>query len=91
MFDDDNDPPNRPGAFADEDSVTLRLEVDSALAALPENIRDAVVLRFVFDLDYAQIAEVLGVPLGTVKTWLRRGRMQMMSMLGESRERGGGV
>ncbi len=91
VFDDDNDPPNRPGAFADEHSVTQRLDVESALAALPENVHDAVVLRFVLDMDYAQIADELGVPLGTVKTWLRRGRMQLMSLLGESREGGSGV
>lgn len=91
VFDDDNEPPNRPGAFADEDSVVQRQQIDSALAALPENVHDAVVLRFVFDMDYAQVAEELGVPLGTVKTWLRRGRMQLMSILGETREGGSGV
>lgn len=91
VFDDDNDLPRRPGAFADEDSTALRLDVESALAALPENVRDAVVLRFVFDMDYAQIADVLGVPLGTVKTWLRRGRIQLMSVLGETRGGGRGV
>lgn len=91
VFDDDNEPANRPGAFADANSVDQRLQIDSALAALPENVRDVVVLRFVFDMDYAQIADELALPLGTVKTWLRRGRMQLMSMLGESREGGRGV
>jgi RNA polymerase sigma-70 factor (ECF subfamily) len=91
VFGDDNDPPNLPGAYADESSVAQRLQIDSALAALPENVHDAVVLRFVLDMDYAQIADVLGVPLGTVKTWLRRGRMQLMSLLGESYEGGSGV
>lgn len=91
VYDDSDDPPSRPGTFAEPDSVALRLEVDSALAALPENIHDAVVLRFVLDMDYARIADALGVPLGTVKTWLRRGRMQLMSMLGESFEGDRGV
>jgi RNA polymerase sigma-70 factor (ECF subfamily) len=91
VFNDDNDPPNRPGSVADEHAVDQRMQIDSALAALPENIREVVVLRFIFDMDYAQIADELGMPLGTVKTWLRRGRMQLMSMLGESFEGGGGV
>ena len=91
LFDDTNDLPNRPGAFADDNSVALRLEVDAALTSLPQNVREAIVLRFVFDMDYAQIADTLGVPLGTVKTWLRRGRLQLISMLGETREGGSGV
>lgn len=84
---DDEEPQNPRGAFRDADSVADRLEIDAALATLPKNVHDAVVLRFVHDLEYSQIAEVLDVPLGTVKTWLRRGRADLMSMIGESAER----
>jgi RNA polymerase sigma-70 factor (ECF subfamily) len=55
-------------------SVADRLALDDALAALPEDYRGAVVLRDVGDLDYAEIADVLGVPVGTVKSRIARGR-----------------
>jgi RNA polymerase sigma-70 factor (ECF subfamily) len=47
-----------------------RLSIDAALADLPEDFRIAVVLRDVGDLDYAEIAETLGVPVGTVQSRL---------------------
>ena len=51
-----------------------RYQLDAALAALPEDFRVPVVLRDVADLDYADIAAVLDVPLGTVKSRIARGR-----------------
>ena len=45
-------------------SIADRLALDDALAALPEDYRSAVVLRDVGDLDYAEIAEVLDIPVG---------------------------
>jgi len=42
------------------------------LAALPRPYREAVVLRHVEDLPYAEVAEVLGQPVGTVKTHVHR-------------------
>lgn len=56
------------------DAVADRLTLDEAVAALPEEFRTAVVLRDVADLDYREIAEVLGVPVGTVKSRIARGR-----------------
>ena len=55
-------------------SIADRLALDDALAGLPEDYRSAVVLRDVGDLDYAEIADVLGVPVGTVKSRIARGR-----------------
>ena len=55
-------------------SVADRLALDEALGSLPEDYRSAVVLRDVGDLDYAEIADVLGVPVGTVKSRIARGR-----------------
>jgi len=43
------------------------------LAGLPGRYREAVVLRHVEDLPYAEVAEVLGQPVGTVKTHVHRG------------------
>lgn len=56
------------------DSIADRLAIDEALDALPEDFRTAVVLRDVGDLDYSEIAEVLEVPVGTVKSRIARGR-----------------
>jgi RNA polymerase sigma-70 factor, ECF subfamily len=71
------------------DGVVERLSIDDALAALPDDFRAAVVLRDVGDLDYAEIAEVLGVPVGTVKSRIARGRGQLADVLG-NREPGAG-
>jgi len=45
-----------------------------AIDALPADYRTAVVLSDIQDLRYAEIAEVLGIPEGTVKSRLFRGR-----------------
>jgi RNA polymerase sigma factor (sigma-70 family) len=50
-----------------------RGEVRAALAALPARQRQALVLRYWLDLPYAEIAEVMGVSVGTVKAALSRG------------------
>ena len=62
--------------------ITERDALDAALARLPEEFRVAVVLRDVGDLDYAEIAEVLGVPVGTVKSRIARGRAALAQSLG---------
>jgi RNA polymerase sigma-70 factor (ECF subfamily) len=54
--------------------VADRVTIDEALASLPPEFRAAVVLRDVCALDYAEIAEVLGVPPGTVRSRIARGR-----------------
>jgi RNA polymerase sigma-70 factor (ECF subfamily) len=59
-----------------------RLDIDAALATLPEDFRVAVVLRDVADLDYAEIAHQLDVPVGTVKSRIARGRALLVERLG---------
>jgi RNA polymerase sigma-70 factor, ECF subfamily len=61
--------------------VPERLAVDAALARLPEEYRAAVVLRDLCDLDYAEIAEVLGIPPGTVRSRIARARGQLAGLL----------
>ncbi len=58
-----------------------RLLLDDALERLPEDLRVAVVLRDVADLDYAEIAETLDVPIGTVKSRISRGRAALAALL----------
>ncbi|HEX2374634.1 MAG TPA: RNA polymerase sigma factor [Actinomycetota bacterium] len=55
------------------------------LAGLPQSQREAVVLRHVEGLAYAEVAEVLGRPVGTVKTHVHRGVRQLRVRL-EARE-----
>ena len=50
------------------------MAIDAALGGLPEEFRVAVVLRDVCDLDYAEIADTLDIPVGTVKSRIARGR-----------------
>ena len=59
------------------DQVADRMLVDEALADLPEDFRAAVVLRDLCQLDYAEIAEVLGIPPGTVRSRIARGRAHL--------------
>ena len=56
------------------DAVVARLDVDSALASLPDEFRTAVVLRDVCDLPYDEIADILQVPVGTVRSRIARAR-----------------
>jgi len=74
----------RPEASVDasDGAVVDRLALGPALAALPEDFRAAVVLRDIGDLDYAEIAEVLGVAVGTVKSRIARGRALLTKQLG---------
>jgi RNA polymerase sigma-70 factor (ECF subfamily) len=65
-----------------DDVVAARLDVDAALARVPEEFRAAVVLRDLCDLDYAQIAEVLELPPGTVRSRIARGRALLAAALG---------
>jgi RNA polymerase sigma-70 factor (ECF subfamily) len=63
------------------DIAAERLDLDRALAALPVDFRAAVVLRDLLGLDYAEIAEVLGIPAGTVRSRIARGRSQLARQL----------
>jgi RNA polymerase sigma-70 factor, ECF subfamily len=64
-----------------EDQVGDRLDLDGALAQLPTDFRAAVVLRDVCQLDYAEIAEVLGIPPGTVRSRISRGRVALADLM----------
>ena len=66
-----------------ESVVAARLDVDAALAALSPEFRAAVVLRDLCDLDYAEIAEILDVPMGTVRSRIARGRAAIADHLRE--------
>lgn len=52
-----------------------------ALEKLSPDLREAVVLRDLQDLDYVEVAQVLGVPEGTVKSRINRGRLELARVL----------
>jgi RNA polymerase sigma-70 factor, ECF subfamily len=75
-------PLDGPGAAPDPAArVATRVDVDAALARLPPEFRAAVVLRDLCGLDYAEIAEVLDIPPGTVRSRIARGRGQLADLL----------
>ncbi|MGH9286888.1 MAG: RNA polymerase sigma factor [Acidimicrobiales bacterium] len=71
-----------PPALPAVEVVADRLDIDAAVAQLPHDFRAAVVLRDLCDLDYAEIAHVLGIPPGTVRSRIARGRRQLADLLG---------
>ena len=59
----------------------LRDDVDRALAALPEHYRVVVIMADMEDLKYAEIAETLKIPIGTVRSRLARARAALQETL----------
>ncbi|MGE5828584.1 MAG: SigE family RNA polymerase sigma factor [Micromonosporaceae bacterium] len=55
-----------------------------ALRQLPETQRRALALHHLFDLPVDEVATEIGVPVGTVKSWLARGRTALAAALTES-------
>jgi RNA polymerase sigma-70 factor, ECF subfamily len=75
-----------------QDQVLARLGGEAILAALaevPENFREVVVLVDVGDFSYADAAEILGIPIGTVMSRLYRGRRLLKQRLAELAEQEG--
>jgi RNA polymerase sigma-70 factor (ECF subfamily) len=76
---------------ADPASGVLRAEAESdvraALATLPERTRTVLALRYYDNMEYATIAETMGLSLGNVKTLIHRGKLALAQKLID-RERG---
>ncbi len=61
--------------------LELRAKVQAALAKVSPELREAVILRDLEDLDYREIAEALAIPQGTVKSRISRGRSELARLL----------
>src|SRR5688500_569924 len=61
--------------------TTLDADLQAALDALPDVFREAVWLRDVEEFSYPEIAEMLGVPIGTVMSRISRGRRLLFDKL----------
>ena len=60
--------------------------VSQAIAHLPEAFREVIVLREIEELSYQDIADIAGVPIGTVMSRLARGRERLKALLANDRE-----
>lgn len=76
-----------PNKFSSpEEAVLARMpdeEVQPALESLPDEFRIAVILSDVDDFSYKEIAKILGIPLGTVRSRIFRGRRLLRQRLAE--------
>jgi len=73
------DPHPSPEAHAS--GMELKVRIQQALAQLSPELREAVILRDLEDMDYKEIAQVLRIPEGTVKSRISRGRGELARLL----------
>lgn len=69
------------GPGAEVETRERRELLQRGLDKLSPDLREAVVLRDLNDMDYDEIAQVLGVPQGTVKSRINRGRLELARVL----------
>ena len=79
---------SRPAA--DEDAVQKEsdAQIQKMISALPIKLRTAVVLRYVQDLSYQEVAQALGCSEGTVKSRLNRAHEKLRKIIGKSGQEG---
>jgi RNA polymerase sigma-70 factor (ECF subfamily) len=63
-------------------TIDARLSVQAALASLPLDQRAAISLCVAADYSHAEAAEILGLPLGTIKSHILKGRAKLNALLG---------
>ena len=74
-------PDTRPDPLEDLSRMRLRRELDAAIERLPDDYRELISLRHYGELPYEEIAEMKGMPLGTVKNKLFRARQALRDLL----------
>ncbi len=74
---------HQPTPEQDRERSEWRTEIESVVKCLPTVYRELILLRHTQDLSYDEIAEVLNLPLGTVKNRLFRAREMMREMFVE--------
>jgi len=63
------------------DMTLIEQYLQEALMKIPPSYREVIVMRDIQDLEYEEIAKVTGLPLGTVKSRINRGRLQLQELL----------
>lgn len=69
-------------------SAYMAEDIRDAINKLPEHHRSVVVLRYLQDFSYMEIADSLNLPINTVKSYLFRARQQLQTILGEYQKGG---
>jgi RNA polymerase sigma-70 factor (ECF subfamily) len=64
-----------------DEATALRLDLSKALAGLPDDYREAVVMHDLGGVPYEEIAAITEVPVGTVKSRISRGRRQLVRLM----------
>src|ERR1700729_592746 len=72
---------SKPSQETDVAGLELKARIQGALKQLPPELREAVILRDLEDMDYKEIAQVLRIPEGTVKSRISRGRGELARLL----------
>ena len=65
------------------DRQRTRVRIDAAIRALSPALREVIVLRELEELEYAQIAKIIAVPIGTVMSRLSRAREKLRTILSQ--------
>ena len=73
--------PGRQAHEAEREERVRRL-----LEALRPNYREVMTLRYLARLEYREIAERMGIPIGTVRTWLRRAKSESRALVSRDEE-----
>lgn len=81
----EHETPTEGGPPRIDEQISDRMVLDRALAELSEDFRAPVVLRDVLGFDYADIADTLGIPPGTVRSRIARGRKALAAALDGNR------
>lgn len=83
----DIDPPSdEPSPEAEVERNEMRAALEQALMTLPDDWRELVVLCDIHGMDYQEVAQATGLPLGTVKSRLSRARGRLREVIRDSRE-----
>jgi RNA polymerase sigma-70 factor (ECF subfamily) len=72
------DPPAVDHAFRD---VEIRDRLEKAIAQLPVDVRFLISARYFGDQQYQELAEILGIPIGTVKANLHRAKQRLRAIM----------
>ena len=75
-------PSNRPSPEAKAEAGDFRRHLLAALRRLDEPMRSILILREIQGLKYQEIADILEIPLNTVRVYLHRGRQRLRKQLG---------
>ncbi len=68
---------NEPELNTNIENEFLMNEIQAAIDKLPENYKSVIILRDIQGLGYEQISNIVGVPLGTIKSRINRARLQL--------------